>query len=322
MAGRRYLYVMAIAATVMTALGCLTLWLYNVLPCDWRGYMPGRYLAYCDAGEFGDYEHSALYFGTEPDATAHIRAADVVILGNSRAQHAFSTEAVEAFFAKRNLKFYVLGFAYGENMRFAGALIDKLHIHPKMLIINADPGFFDEGYSQPSSDILKGSWPIWARAWLIHDFQAVHEPICAHIPLLCRPWARQPAIYRSIENGEWKWQGTFADAGKAYSPVTPMKQLPEAPEKLPQQIARAERFISNLQMDKRCVVLTGIPNSYSQAEEWAEKIGAAIDVASVAPVMDGLMTIDGSHLNQPSAERWSTLFLAEFSPALEDCLSR
>src|SRR5262245_34497393 len=55
---------------------------------------PDTFLAYCDSKYFGDYEHGAYYFGTEPRAIAHLQRAEVIAFGSSRAQFAFSAEAV------------------------------------------------------------------------------------------------------------------------------------------------------------------------------------------------------------------------------------
>jgi hypothetical protein len=41
----------------------------------------------------------------------------------------------------------------------------------------------------------------------------------------------------------------------------------------------------------------------------------------IAPSLDGLLTFDGSHLDEPSAERWSAAFFEEAGPRIAKCLA-
>ena len=70
-----------------------------------------------------------------------MKKADVLFLGNSRALFAFSSDAIANFFGKGKLRYYVLAFGTGETSQFAGALIRRYDLHPKVLVINADPFF-------------------------------------------------------------------------------------------------------------------------------------------------------------------------------------
>ena len=96
---------------------------------------PGAFLAYCDTPSFGYYEHGAYYFGLEPEAVDRLKRAEVVFLGNSHAQFAFSTDEVESYFAKRTVPIYLLGLPYGEQGRFPLRLIEKYQLRPKLLVI-------------------------------------------------------------------------------------------------------------------------------------------------------------------------------------------
>src|SRR5262245_22071711 len=65
-----------------------------IFSCPAEGYGSDRFLEYCQADGYGDYDHGALLFGLEPEAEQSARDAEVVFLGNSREQFAFSTAAV------------------------------------------------------------------------------------------------------------------------------------------------------------------------------------------------------------------------------------
>jgi hypothetical protein len=74
-------------------------------------------------------------------------------------------------------------------------------------------------------------------------------------------------------------------------------------------------------LDRRCVVLTGTPNSALDSVGIAETLAAALKTSAIFPSSDGLATVGGGHLNLQSAERWSREFV-EATPILKECLSK
>src|SRR5262245_50610441 len=68
------------------------------LQCQSGGYGGGNFLALCHNERYGDYEHGALYYGTEPGLRENIRAAEVMFLGNSMGQAGFSSSAIRNHF--------------------------------------------------------------------------------------------------------------------------------------------------------------------------------------------------------------------------------
>jgi len=79
--------------------------------CDARGYNDDRYLAFCD-NSYGAYDAGGIYLDLE-SVQKSIRAADVVILGNSRAVFGFSTEATD----RQDITYYMLAFQHDELIR-------------------------------------------------------------------------------------------------------------------------------------------------------------------------------------------------------------
>jgi hypothetical protein len=82
-----------------------------------------------------------------------------------------------------------------------------------------------------------------------------------------------------------------------------------------------ERFLADVGLDRRCVVLTGTPNSRLDSTSIAESLAAALGTRSIFPPMDGLATLDGAHLDPASAERWSGQFVEALTPILAECLA-
>src|SRR5689334_5407029 len=88
-------YVCVILVAVLASYGY---WMRTrtLFACPGDGYSADRYIAYCDAGNYADYEHGAFWFGLEPAASQYAKDADVLFLGNSRLQVGFSTAATRS----------------------------------------------------------------------------------------------------------------------------------------------------------------------------------------------------------------------------------
>ena len=97
----------------------------TIFACPADGYSADVYLAYCGGSHYADYEHGAFAFGLEPSAIEYARQANVLFLGNSHMQVAFSTPATSGWFSARSTSYYLLGFSYSENMVFAEYLLPK-----------------------------------------------------------------------------------------------------------------------------------------------------------------------------------------------------
>src|SRR5262249_26173035 len=141
---------------------------------------------------------------TEIRAIANMRAADVLILGSSLTQAGFSSDATHDYFKLRAVPYFLLGFGYGGASSFTRALIDKWHLAPKVLVINTTP-FFNDYLSEPARDVLNPRVPYLWRLLLKSLFQHVHRVTCAIFPCT----ESQPAIFRSIEDGQWRWIGPY-----------------------------------------------------------------------------------------------------------------
>jgi len=283
------------------------------LHCRSSSYGDGNFLGYCRSKLYGDYEHGAIYYGLEPVAMASIRKAQVIFLGSSKTQAGFSSRAVRDYFGGRNIRFFIMGFGYGEASPFALAILKRWQVSPKVVIINADP-FFADILSQPAQDTLEGRAVFLWRLVLKMLFQRVHHAVCS----VARCPEAEPSIFRSAKDGQWNWIGPYvADRSVAIDCSVQQKMTPEA---LSKAADLGEKFLDAIGLDRRCVVLTGIPTSDVDATGIAEILATALRTRSIFPPMDGLSTIEGSHLNLASAERWSGQFVEALSPILQECI--
>jgi hypothetical protein len=320
-AGNRWLYLVVFAA--FAPLGALLLSLarstIDNIDCKSSKYHEGDFLAYCQSKQYGDYEHGALYYGLEPGIGDNIRGAKVIFLGSSMTQAAFSTKAVRAYFDKHDLPFFLMGFGYGEASPFALALLKRWNASPKVLVINADP-FFAAGQavSEPGLETFEGKPAFLWRLTLKMMFQRVHRFLCAAAPFLCRE--SEPSIFRSARDGQWNWIGPYV--AERTIPIDPAMQRPWVPERIEASRQWGEKFLDEVGLHRRCVILTGVPTPLADTGAIAKVLAESLKTSSIFPPVDGLASVDGGHLNLASAERWSGQFVEALTPILQDCLAR
>src|SRR5262249_40202123 len=229
---------------------------FDNLKCRSTGYDNEHFLAYCDSQRYADYEHGALFYGLEPSAIGSIRSAEVLVIGNSKVQAAFSSKAVRDYFNSINVRFFVMGFGYGDESTFSMAVLRKWRLSPKVLVVNADP-FFSERGSAPALDALSGQPAFLWRLVLKMLFQRVHRAVC-FVASYVFPES-DPAIFRSARDGQWNWIGPYTNERSV--PIEGSAQTTMTEEELAKARELGEKFLGQIGLDRHCVVLTGIPNS-------------------------------------------------------------
>lgn len=85
-------------------------------------------------------------------------------------------------------------------------------------------------------------------------------------------------------------------------------------------VAAANLFFENTGINRSCVVLTVTPQSPTPVAATRE-VAKQLDMAFIFPQLEDLWTIDASHLDVPSGERWSAEFMRELAPHIERCTS-
>jgi hypothetical protein len=307
----------AVCAAVGYSIGGLAQMTIDNLQCQSSGYSDNSFLALCHNDRYGDYEHGALYYGIEPGLRDGIRTADVIFLGNSMGQAAFSSKTLRDYFHDRNVRFFVMGFGYGELSPFALAVWKKWRPAPKLLVINADP-FFGDGVSAPGREALRGRPEYLLRLVLKMLFQRVHRAVCFI------PWhacaERDRGTFRSAKTGQWSW--TDPRVARRSIPVDPSAAKPLPQQYVDRGKAQGGPFLAAVGVRRDCIVFTATPNSLTNSMELADEMAAALNIKLILPATDGLSTMDGAHLNPASAEIWSSRLLEEIAPIMRECLAR
>lgn len=282
----------------------------GIFACTAEGYRADRYLGYCNADAYGDYDHGAVWFGLEPEVSRIAADADVLFLGSSRMEFAFSTQSTDAWFASEHIQHYLLGFSHTENATFTMPLLGRVKPRAKVYVINVD-NFFSDVESQPGAPILHER-DMRRRYDEKRLWQQLHRQICTRLAALC---GKQFAYFRSNKAGHWVVRGV---GGFKSKPVAegPSKDR----EKWDQYAAIAEQVVSKLPVDRSCVLLTLVPYPSTPSAE-AKAIADAAGLELITPQVDDLRTFDGSHLDHASAERWSKAFFESAGPRIRQCLN-
>jgi hypothetical protein len=300
-----------ICIVIIAALASYGYWTRTrtIFACPADGYTADRYIAYCDAGNYADYEHGAFWFDLEPSALDFARDADVLFLGNSRLQVAFSTVAMADWFSHASARYYLLGFSYYENALFAEELLRKMRPRANVFVINVDD-FFDRLETDP----VKSIWhdPQAKDRYESKRFwQHVHKSVCETFAVLC---GAHIVTYRSRETGAYDMRVPHDNSPVSYD------------EGIDQSVVDADTaaaidFLKRFGQGK-CVILTMVPSVGTKIGD-ANAIAKGLGVKLVTPgVLEGLQTKDGYHLDQPSAERWSHAFLQAAGPEIHSCLEK
>jgi hypothetical protein len=284
----------------------------TLFACQADGYSTDRYVSYCTGARFGDYEHGAFLFDLEPSAQNFTRNADVLFLGNSILQVAFSTVATANWFSAGSARYYLLGFAYDENMIFAEELLRRIRPKAKVYVINVD-NFFERSETPPVKTIFHDpnarSQYEGKRLW-----QRFHEPICKAFAAFC---GNHFIVFRSRETGAYV-KDTFGSGKQNFKPVSYDQVVNQ--NVVNTSTAAAIDFLSHLMVERKCVILTMVPTVETKIEN-IKAIALALGLDLVPPeILPGLQTSDGIHLDPPSAERWSQAFFQAAGSRIRMCL--
>jgi hypothetical protein len=311
----RFLGIGALCGLVYTALAALAIGSDAMMQCDPHGVDATHYMAYCNVKSFTEYDLGAHYFGLEPEAIKSMQGADILFLGNSRAGHTFSSAATRDFMETLSAKYYVLAFGYESSSTSALSLIDKYHLHPKIMIINADP-FFSSG-DQDEREKLSGHRPdIYLGYLLKRAFQHIQPSLCRSSAIFC---GHALTVYRSVVTGAWDIRQYAAAHSGSRNPKIIVEDEGNRWAELPDTLNAARDFVERLSLDPACIIVTSIPSPHS-TQGLAKAAATAVGAPYVAPTIADLHTFDDSHLTLDDDERWSAEMLREASGQIRRCL--
>lgn len=281
----------------------------GIFSCPAQLYRGEHYLGHCESTAYGDYDHGAFWFDLEPTIRHSARAADVLFVGNSRMQFGLSAPALGRWFASQDRSYYLLGFSHGENVNFLRPLLRELKPSARVYVVDADE-FFVTQWTGPARDVVQGKNTL-ARYRAKRGWQRVHHDLCGRIPSAC---GNTMAFFRQRETGEWLLAGRSVGEASGVERIKPLDE---------DRVARlrliAADFVAELNVRPECVIFTYVPPKESDRPTM-QALAATLEVPFVSPQLDGLLTFDGSHLDRPSAQRFTAAFVEEAGPLVKRCL--
>jgi len=287
-----------------------------VFRCDASGYSDEFFLSYCGDPAYGFYEHYAFFNGLEPAAIDSLRNAQVVFLGNSKSERAFTASVFEKYFNAKGVPYYNLGMGAEWDV-FPMKMIKRYGLRPKAVVINADY-FFYNAANLSAKEVLGaegGEPPLEGR--LKKRVQYYHRKLCANAEgmlgdLLCGNG--QQTHYRSNRTG----RVIFKNISYKESFPSAVDETSDEPD--------YDLFLDNAQRFKRvlddagaCMILTVVPWLKTDYRV-AQKISDVLGVPFVRIPPDEYPTYDEGHLLPESAEKWGATFLKQAEPNLSACL--
>lgn len=288
--------------------------------CSAAGYTENSFMSYCHSSRYGDYEHRAYWHELESGLIEPVRNADVLFLGNSRTQYAFSTNAVKDFFNDNPFSHYVFGFGMGSQNFVAEKMLEKFSIRPKAVVINADP-FFTDRISNTNAAMLEDSairrWEYKAKQWI----QRQQRKACSNSAenttfrsLLCG--GEEETLFRDKRDGHWDVR--YFRKNKQIPVESANAEI--EPEQLEKAVSIARNFQRKTGLSAECIILTVTPRTATPLR-FGQAISASLGWPGFFPMSDDLLTVDDSHLDPQSAERWSGEFLQQADQTLRRCTS-
>ena len=251
------------------------------------------YLAH-DRG--GHIDHHVLFHGIDAVALEHLRAADVLFLGNSRLMFALEPHTMREFFSTTGRRYYVLGFGHEEQDDFPLEIIRAHELRPKLVVVNADH-FFAAERSEWATKVIEetdfDAWKIRFEGEAAHQVRRVLHRVLPHYVDL-RGGQREVVLYRSREDGTWFVANQFDD-GVRFDWPPGDRETPG-----PDALAAAIAFKREVESRGARLVLCIVPGPGVSLHR-ARAIADHLSVPLIVPEAGNVHTIDHSHLSAGSA---------------------
>ncbi len=247
-------------------------------------------------------------FSAHSESTEHLRAAEVVFLGNSRPLIGLSHDLIASFSKKTNRKAFNLSFDLSDNTNFASWLLDDLNHRPEYLLIHLGPYIFSGEFTPASFEsISKGRW-INSVEYL--DFQ-IGSMLQMHTHANWGQFrlADQPFyMYRSVKTGCVKLSGNLKPTKFRYVATN---------QPLPRQMKKsAKAFCRWAEQRSIQPILFQVPAPRLDPSQVA-RLGDYLDVPYVESLEGDYHTFDNSHLTPADAEKFTRVLLAELGKIID-----
>lgn len=235
----------------------------------------------------------------------HAKAADVLIVGNSRTQYGFLDSVLIPPLERLGLKVFWLSTGHAERYPFFYKLFKKYSFSKKIIILQ-DTTLTQDVYSGPANIALQNTkWDGIKRyyeavlSWNLERY--IHRVIPKIEPSTL--WYGPNVIYRSIHTGKWYDCRQNFNEGK-YPISTKQCALKVTPGAL--------SFLSYIRKNNRVIIIS-TPNSENSTSVAARIFAEKQGLEYISPTSTLLYTFDKSHLHPDSAKLYSENFVAKLN---------
>lgn len=252
----------------------------------------------------GALDHAVIYHELGP-AADYLRAADVVIMGNSRTQFAFHDAELAAFFERHGLTFFNMAFGYGERYSFPLRLMRHLDLRPRLVLVNAG-NFFREGMSELAHKVVDESrfegFKYASEGMLSFAVRRVLHQV---YPRFAVSGASTWIMFNSEQRGSWKAFVTVPERRE----ITVVRGQAEP---LANWVQNGATLKAEIESRGGRMVLVDVPSGKLPRGYSVQKLADALGVPFIPAAIPHPMTDDGSHLIEDSAREFTRQFLAAF----------
>lgn len=294
----------AVAALVFALCFALAVWCLPQIKLRPGGYPrpfkissdhdPGADAFFVSRGHH-ELSHLVLYHDIG-SSIEHARDADILIIGNSRAQLGFSEKVMVAEAEKQGLRIFNLAVGHADSAHFARDLLNRHDLRPRILIANGGPFFFGNKYSNWAQEVVNMSrWEAhktffeYSLAWQLESRLHHYLPYLSYFERSRYPWTH----YRSPQTGWWR----NTRIPRARYPIRPGVEAKNYARSLP--VAQALK--SELDSRGTLLILTIMPYRKVQTGH-LPYLSRELGVPYILSPFDDLETADSSHLTPDSAE--------------------
>lgn len=265
----------------------------------------------------GHVDHHVLLHGIDAESLDNLRQADVLLLGNSRLMFALRGEALRRYFLSRGLRPFALGFGHEEQHAFPLAVMRRHGLRPKLVIVNVDNffgGVTSDWGQRVLTDTRFDAWKTELEANASHHVRRALHRVVPHVPDL---WEgeREFVIYRSQRDGSWFIATEFGRGSRLMGFYKGRDTL------RPHNLALARAFKEAVEAAGARLIFVLMPGRDVSLTH-AQMLADMLQVPLVAPEVEGLRTMDGSHLTDESAARYAPILFQHLDPVIDAALRR
>jgi hypothetical protein len=254
--------------------------------------------------------------------TAQAPRPDVVIIGNSRTQESLSTKAVEDYFARKGLRYFIMA-SEGSGFRLTQLILERLDVKPRILLV-ANESFTIDILEDSNRQVVMDPDRFYTVLSAFYHSKQLQNRICASDfamlrELYCR--GRIGGAWRRIDNG-----ALVLNPSKKIHNMVRVVDVPETRlHYFDLFMGNARIFLASPSVKGGCIIDYVVP-SLNSSVDLARKMAAAIDAPLVFPPLASVGEIysydGGSHLTPESSERWSAAFVKDLDPEIDKCVRR